>query len=348
LSQPALAYAAVESILARLGEDLANRIVLVGGQAVNFWAEYFAGEVAGLVNPDLASKDLDFCGDGAAVRLCAERLGGKAKVATMDDITPNTGIVLFSDEQGVERLIDFIGEPHGLDADEVRRLAVPFDVERPGASSVQFWVMNPVHSMESRVYDLGIGKRDRHALAQLKASVLCAREYLRSLLVDLDRPRDVLTLNERIFRFATKGAGKDVAVRFGVEPFNAVLVDHRLPEMFRVKRYPQMQAAVTALRQVQTRQHLELGERREARWEAVWSEELGRVRTRAGSLEQRALRQAEQQRARLLEHEQTRPREPGKLGALVGGGARHAERLAAWGQVHGGLERRLEGGVPSF
>ena len=32
-------------------------------------------------SPDLASKDLDFCGGGAAVRLCADRLGGTARLA---------------------------------------------------------------------------------------------------------------------------------------------------------------------------------------------------------------------------------------------------------------------------
>jgi hypothetical protein len=53
--------------------------------------------------------------------------------------------------------------------------------------------------------------------------------------------RAVLRLNERIFKKClTVRAFKDVFFDHGVDPFEAVLVDARLPEQFRARRYPQM------------------------------------------------------------------------------------------------------------
>jgi hypothetical protein len=54
------------------------------------------------------SKDIDFCGDVRAVRIWADRLGGTSRIATMDDHTPNTGVVTFLDDDGVKRTIDFL------------------------------------------------------------------------------------------------------------------------------------------------------------------------------------------------------------------------------------------------
>ena len=68
----------------------------MGGQAVNFWASYYEHRVRELaIEAPFTSKDIDFCGDERTVRTCAERLGGKARVATFDDATPNSGTVVF-------------------------------------------------------------------------------------------------------------------------------------------------------------------------------------------------------------------------------------------------------------
>ena len=76
---------------------------------------------------------------------------------------------------------------------------------------------------------------------QARASVLCVREYLRDRLEADTTP--VLKLNERIYRFAwapRPAHAKAVFLKYGIDAFDALLVDDRLPEMFRVKRYPQM------------------------------------------------------------------------------------------------------------
>ncbi len=61
--------------------------------------------------------------------------------------------------------------------------------------------------------------------------------------------RDVLKLNERIFRFAQEDRCSRLAAERGVEAFDAVLDDERLPEKFRTVRLPQMQKRIRSLRE---------------------------------------------------------------------------------------------------
>jgi hypothetical protein len=80
---------------------------------------------------------------------------------------------------------------------------------------------------------------------QLRASILCAREFLCDVLkgrIDADDPvRTVMKLNERVFRFAARDRNARELYRSrGVDPAHALVDDDRLPLAFRSKRLPQM------------------------------------------------------------------------------------------------------------
>ena len=123
-----LSYRDVETMLIRLG-DSTSGIVLVGGQAVNFWAEHYLARAPELgAHGPYASKDIDFCGTRAAVVECARRLGGRALLPTDFDPTPSSGQVVFMDDTGTERVIDFLVQPFGLDAADVLRTSLPVEV----------------------------------------------------------------------------------------------------------------------------------------------------------------------------------------------------------------------------
>jgi hypothetical protein len=248
-----LAFADVKPILIRL-ERIADSVIVVGGQAVNFWAEFYAPRVPAIDREaPFTSKDIDFCGDVRAVRICAERLGGIAKVATIDDHTPSTGVVTFLDDQGVERTIDFLDAPLGFRAEAVDKMAIPAEIlDAAGRSTgILFRIMHPVQVMESRVHNAMTlpGYDSPAALKQLRLSVACAREFIRDM-IDSDRIRVALTLNERVFAFSFRDRnGRAVDARHGVDPFDAVVAaDDRLPSRFRETRYPQMQQEIQASR----------------------------------------------------------------------------------------------------
>jgi hypothetical protein len=141
-----LAYLDIRSVLAKVA-DLERELVLVGGQAVNFWASYYENRVPALADEaPFTSKDIDFCGDSRAVRACAERLAGTARVATFDDATPNSGTVVFVDGAGVKRTLDIVSAPFGLNTAEVSATALPAEIldDTSSPTGTRFYVLHPV------------------------------------------------------------------------------------------------------------------------------------------------------------------------------------------------------------
>lgn len=241
---PPLTPSDAGAVLQRLG-DLTNTIVLVGGQALAFWVDHYAKRVA--PPGPVASKDIDFCGGQSAVATAALRLGGTYKVPEPFSNTPNTGVVEFVDPKGNARWIDFLGDPFGLDFGDVAEWAVEVEVPlADGSETVTFRVMHPVHCLQSRISNVGglPGYQGEHALTQARASVSCVREYLVDVLDDAgdNAARRVLRLNEHIYRFAWGSLyARKVFKEYGIDAFEAVLLDGRLPSAFLTKRYPDMQ-----------------------------------------------------------------------------------------------------------
>jgi hypothetical protein len=159
--------------------------VVVGGQAVHFWAWFFTARAAVLELIPPTSADLDLCGTKDAVVRAAELLEGEPRLPGFDRHTPSAGIVAFTDSEGNHRILDIVTNPHGLQRQGVVTHAVRVDY-RPGkAPPVHFRVMNPIHCMQSRVHNVvGLHKDDAHGLRQLEVSIPCAREFLRMLLAE--------------------------------------------------------------------------------------------------------------------------------------------------------------------
>lgn len=148
MQRPLLDLRQAVGLLAPLG-DLAKRITLVDGQALNFWAERYA--VAG--GPH-TSKDIDFCGGPDAVTECARLLGGKAHLApAFDDATPNSGKVTFLDGEGHIQEIDFLRFLYGLTAEEVKGDSILLEIPLPSdpGTTISLRVMHPAHVLKSRI-----------------------------------------------------------------------------------------------------------------------------------------------------------------------------------------------------
>jgi hypothetical protein len=229
-------------------------IDLIGGQARAFWSARFA-EPSGEISV-VASKDIDFEGSADAARAAATLLDAEVMIPSPVEPSPVTGVVTFTDADGYDRTLDFIGAPRGLDAEDVRETAVRVDLDAsPGQSmDASFWVMHP-ERMESRIYNtIELRRVDQLGLDQLRVSVPVARRWSEAILDDetLDhglRSRAVLSLNERIFaKCCDDRSFHAVYDHHGIDPFQAVLLDGRLPQAFRDRRYPQMVRRLESLR----------------------------------------------------------------------------------------------------
>jgi hypothetical protein len=239
---PPLPFSEAIELLAKL-TDLG--VVLVGGQAVSYWADRYR-EQDGLLAAGwpYASKDVDVQGGRHVVEVCAQRIGGKALMPTMDHATPMSGVVVFVDHEGYERKVDFLPHVYGLHADEVRRTAIPAQLlgEDGGLLGVDLRIMHPVLCMESRVHNVvGLpGQYDNeHGRAQLTASIRSAQCFVVELL-ELGEERNARKLCERIFRFCGHQRARRLFREKGVDPFDAVPDDQRFHPDFTATRRPQM------------------------------------------------------------------------------------------------------------
>jgi hypothetical protein len=246
---PPLTYEQASRILAKLA-DLEHPVVLVGGQALNFWASYYEDRVAALAEgAPYTSKDIDFLGSREAVKECARRLGGKAKLTTLDDMnTPNTGIVMFLDDDGNPRQIDFLGSLAGIPETYYESIEATIVDERD-APVATLRVMDPISCLKGRAHNVVYlpGYDNDHARNQLRAAILCAKEFGRDLLNQ--EPFAALKCNEHVFDIARYGAGPLVFVRYGIDVLGAVVEDAGMPEKFYTERLPRIRTAIDGARE---------------------------------------------------------------------------------------------------
>jgi hypothetical protein len=232
-----------------------RHVVLVGGQAVSVWIGQLEDRLEDeLTTAPVVSRDIDFLGNTADLQRAGKLLGGRVRVAGWEDHTPLAGAAMFLDSDGHKRRLDFLENVYGMNSDDIRSTAIEVDLLPGEDRQVPVWVMHPERCMESRVHNSALpNKQTDLAWRQLRASILCARAFSQLLLDERGEAavRDVLNLNERIFRFAQEDRCARLALNRDIEAFDAVLDDERLPEKFRTIRLPQMQERIRSLRERQ-------------------------------------------------------------------------------------------------
>ncbi len=232
---PALTFADAAEILRKLAA--VPSIVLVGGQALNFWAEQFRSTVPELEEfAPYQSSDIDFLARSTDVETAARRLGGKAVYPSPDHInTPEIGIVCCLIASGLEIKIDFLGYLIGPRRSAVERASVRAKI----ADGLVLQVMHPLHVLESRIGNvIELRRTDPQSLRQLRASVLVAQAYVQWAVQE--DVREGLRLLEDLFRIATSRSGLKVWRDHEVDVFTAIQPYPGLPAKFSDQRYPQM------------------------------------------------------------------------------------------------------------
>lgn len=235
-----LTYKDTERVLAKLS-SVVSKLVLVGGQAVNFWSETYRQQHAGLLEGPYASKDIDFWGPGVIAREAARLLQGRALYPSVSDHAPvQTAKVVFSLEDK-EREIDFLATVHGVT--DPGKVALEVAIIGPDdlATGQLFLAMHPVDCVFSRVTNVATLPQYQtpHGLQQLRASLICASEYIKGLAAG-GQVRSALALSEDLCTYAMHRNAVEVYRKYGIEVFDAVYPHPGMPDLFASKRYPQM------------------------------------------------------------------------------------------------------------
>lgn len=223
-SKPSSSEAAIGEPLLRRILSLAGRdMVLVGGQALAFWAAHY-----GVAEPQSAiTKDADFLGTRADVKRLAAGIGGTMEFPHERALTALMGQVRKhlpgDDYVNIDVMFRVYGD---VTAEAIRARAVTAEVD-----GVAFKVMHPLDVLQGRLENLyGLPeKQDEHGLAQLILAIEMVQRFLGHEEAQSSKPMAraggaVLKHIGRIEQMARSDAGRKVARRFGVHVADAIHV----------------------------------------------------------------------------------------------------------------------------
>lgn len=177
--QPSVAAEDLIEILRPLSDTSA---VLVGGQAIWFWAEYLRRSSTALqrIGP-VSSADVDFFGLYPVAKRLAAAFDGVALRPDVDDATPSTAMVTI-DVNGHELTIDFIGHVYGVPDKALRKRALTIDMGAAlGGESLPITILHPMHCLFSRAANTlspAMHRNDEHSVRQLTAAYHIARRWI--------------------------------------------------------------------------------------------------------------------------------------------------------------------------
>jgi hypothetical protein len=239
-------------LLARILELAGIEMVLVGGQALAFWAAYYSVPAP----PIAVTKDVDFVGTRADVERLARGLEAKAKFRRQRDLTLLAGQIQKDLPGGDYISIDVLSRVYGnVSTESLAKRALV--AESPAG---RFRIMHPLDVLQGRlenVYGL-VEKQDEHGIAQLQLAVAMVREFLRDITAQeaehqnvSERPVSLRHLR-RIEDLALSDAGRKVAKRYKVHVADAIdPVPLLYIESFTAKKLPQLLKLMSAERQAQ-------------------------------------------------------------------------------------------------
>jgi hypothetical protein len=225
-----------------------DELILVGGQAINAWAEALgvaSENEQGLYGAAL-SDDIDFLGFAPAAIKLARAIGGDVKVAGMDSHAPNAAVVTF-DFDGETNTIDVLHSLQGFsqdDLDEVRRWAAT--PEMPEALDSKLRVMHPLHCLQAQLENVygALNRREREDGQRNANRVRLLVEITRRTVdryiaeTDVNSARQMI---ERLYALARSRPAIRAKVVDGIDLVNGHSRDESLGADFLTKRLPQLE-----------------------------------------------------------------------------------------------------------
>ncbi|MFN3407825.1 MAG: hypothetical protein ACK45B_02415 [Limisphaerales bacterium] len=182
--------------------------ILIGGQAVNYWATRYLA-----VEPDLkawqpfTSKDIDFQGTVADVRRAASLLGRPSRLPHKRMMTAFAGGVSWPVGDALSQ-VEFVRTLPGVKPSEVERFAV---THLFGEQTIR--VADPVSLLACKLHlALTVDQTNRRDADHVRILVLCSRAFLRETLLgaaDGALPvRGWLGAAERVLKLAESKLGR--------------------------------------------------------------------------------------------------------------------------------------------
>lgn len=231
------------SFLLKKLED--EKVILVGGQAIELWRRYYNIET----DIHVITTDIDFYGDSQSAEDAFKKLSGyqdiEIYVPGLDDETPNSGKLTFKINNEVIE-IDYLYRVTGLSDDDIEQYSTAVSI-----NDIKIRVLHPILIMESKIANLAAhpGKRNKEGIEQARLSVLIARNYL----IDTIKNKGAAStykLCERIGRFSLREPASFSFYQYKIDATHSIPIENYASEdLFFSKRYPQIMDLVNDKRQ---------------------------------------------------------------------------------------------------
>jgi len=218
---------------------LEDRAFLVGGQALNIWAERYSHCTELAEYGPFTSKDIDYFGYLQAAQKLAKAIGGKMRTPSADHMTPQSALVTAEiDGRTVE--IDFLTHVLGVKSPNLENAAAELVMQvrtGNGIGTLSVPIMHPLHCLQSRLANVvTLGRKDAVSKRQLEAAPIVVREYISETLGEGEHSEATATL-ERLFDYLRSDpVGRQAHVVMRNDPatiFDVFADDARIDERYR-------------------------------------------------------------------------------------------------------------------
>lgn len=232
MSRQEIAFGAEQ--LRNLLSGVGRNAVLVGGQALAFWVDYYRIEMDDAL--PAVSKDADFLGDRSLVEKISRASGGHASFPPRKAMTALVGQVTIELANDQFLNVDVLHKIVGVRADSVKRRAEEVDLD-----GMKFKIMHPIDVLQSRIWNLATlkDKQNEPGVLQASLAVRVARRYIAAIAGDKDNEKLALKAVEKVVDIAKSSAGRR-ATSFGIDFLSAIPVRSIRSEEFRRIRWPRL------------------------------------------------------------------------------------------------------------
>jgi hypothetical protein len=245
LTTDRLEAAFTRATLAPLLKAAGRSGVLVGGQALAVWVDYFGIAPSWGTEASAAiTRDTDFLGDRTLVERMAKALPARSVFPPRRALSALVGQLQIQRPDQTYLNVDVIHKVVGIDAGGVRRRAVEIEIEQAG-ETIRFAVMHPVDVLRSRLANLSrvADQRTPEGVEQLRLALRMVRAYIARVADEGDGAggqRRALKAIEAVARLAGSAAGRKSRQMFAIDFGEAVPADRIRSERFQRERWPRL------------------------------------------------------------------------------------------------------------
>jgi hypothetical protein len=221
--------------------------ILVGGQSLTFWVDFFKIPVPKSNTPYL-TQDADVLATKHDARIFATELHGTLNIPKPDDHTPNTAIVTYNTPDGRTLFVDFMGTLIGLTNQEIRKTAVEF--EHPEYGFIR--ILHPTLVLKSRIVNLHRlqSKRDTNGIEQARLAVLAVKAFFENYislgLAGTNPDRYLVERVKWLGKLAFSDAGIYVFTQWGIDVIEAAPKNLITNKKFHAEHWPRLESRIRA------------------------------------------------------------------------------------------------------